>query len=64
LRIGHSHLQVPGSDGKFGYGGTCFPKDVKAFIGYDKNNRLSILKEVEEANTILRLTGDMNSGKI
>ena len=26
-RIGDSHLNVPGHDGKFGYGGTCFPKD-------------------------------------
>lgn len=57
MRFGASHLQVPGPDGQFGYGGTCFPKDVKAFIGYDKNNRLSILREVEEANTIARLTG-------
>lgn len=31
-RIGDSHLQVPGPDGKMGYGGTCFPKDVNAFI--------------------------------
>ncbi len=27
-RIGLSHMQVPGPDGKFGYGGTCFPKDT------------------------------------
>jgi len=27
-RIGHSHLSVPGPDGKGGYGGTCFPKDT------------------------------------
>ena len=25
-RIGHSHLGVPGHDGKFGFGGSCFPK--------------------------------------
>lgn len=29
-RIGLSHTQVPGPDGKFGYGGHCFPKDVAA----------------------------------
>ena len=29
-RIGDSHLHVPGPDGKLGYGGTCFPKDVNA----------------------------------
>ncbi len=26
-RIGRSHLSVPGPDGHFGFGGTCFPKD-------------------------------------
>lgn len=31
-RIGDSHLHVPGPDGKLGYGGTCFPKDVNALI--------------------------------
>jgi UDPglucose 6-dehydrogenase len=29
-RIGDSHLHVPGPDGKPGYGGVCFPKDVNA----------------------------------
>lgn len=56
-RIGNSHMQVPGLDGQFGYGGSCFPKDVRAFIGCDKNNRLTILREVQEANTLIRLTG-------
>jgi UDPglucose 6-dehydrogenase len=31
-RIGESHCSVPGPDGDFGYGGTCFPKDVNAMI--------------------------------
>jgi len=35
-RIGESHLQVPGPDGKLGYGGTCFPKDVNALITLGK----------------------------
>ena len=31
-RLGKSHWSVPGPDGDFGYGGHCFPKDVKALI--------------------------------
>ncbi len=31
-RLGNSHLEVPGPDGDFGYGGHCFPKDVQALI--------------------------------
>ena len=36
-RIGHSHLQVPGPDGKFGFGGVCFPKDVLAMISFGES---------------------------
>ena len=31
-RLGYSHWNVPGPDGDFGYGGHCFPKDVKALM--------------------------------
>jgi len=31
-RIGNSHLEVPGHDGRKGFGGKCFPKDLNAFI--------------------------------
>lgn len=27
-RINKSHTEVPGPDGKYGFGGTCFPKDM------------------------------------
>jgi len=37
-RIGTSHLQVPGPDGQFGFGGACFPKDTKAFSTFAKND--------------------------
>jgi len=37
-RIGHSHLAVPGPDGKFGFGGSCFPKDVQAMIVFAEEN--------------------------
>jgi UDPglucose 6-dehydrogenase len=31
-RIGDSHTSVPGPDGKRGYGGTCFPKDISSLL--------------------------------
>ena len=37
-RIGNSHTDVPGHDGKRGYGGTCFPKD--------SNNLRNVMKSV------------------
>lgn len=44
-RIGNSHYQVPGHDGHFGFGGSCFVKDINAFIYW-----LQKLKLFEEAN--------------
>jgi UDPglucose 6-dehydrogenase len=35
-RVGHSHLSVPGHDGKHGFGGSCFPKDMQAMINFAK----------------------------
>jgi UDPglucose 6-dehydrogenase len=60
VRIGNSHLNVPGPDKNYGYGGSCFPKDVKALIGFDQNKRLSVIREAEEANTKIRLIGKKN----
>ena len=33
-RVGHSHVKVPGPDGKYGFGGSCFPKDIQAMINF------------------------------
>ena len=41
-RIGDSHLNVPGHDGKLGYGGTCFPKDVNALLSFSKKYGIKI----------------------
>ncbi|MBV8648147.1 UDP-glucose/GDP-mannose dehydrogenase family protein [Paludibacterium sp.] len=48
-RIGY-HFLYPGT----GYGGSCFPKDVKALIrtGQDNGHTLRVLEAVEEANDI------------
>lgn len=36
-RIGDSHMDVPGHDGKKGFGGACFPKDSLALIKFANN---------------------------
>lgn len=41
-RVGDSHLNVPGHDGKLGYGGTCFPKDVCAILSFAKSMNISL----------------------
>lgn len=39
-RVGNSHTNVPGPDGKKGFGGSCFPKDIQAMITFCKENDL------------------------
>jgi len=41
-RIGDSHLNVPGPDGKLGFGGSCFPKDINAFMTLAKNLEVDV----------------------
>lgn len=43
--INDMHTYVPGPDGKFGYGGKCFPKDVNAFALMTKDTPLGKLLE-------------------
>lgn len=40
-RIGLSHTQVPGHDGRFGFGGTCFPKDTNGLLSDLKKNNIN-----------------------
>lgn len=55
-RVGTSHMEVPGHDGKHGYGGTCFPKDVAAVLamGAAHGVALSVLAMVDDENRDLR----------
>ena len=39
-RINKSHMTVPGPDGKRGFGGTCFPKDINSFLYQMQNMSL------------------------
>lgn len=39
-RLGNSHWKVPGPDGKKGYGGSCFPKDIASLINQFENNKI------------------------
>jgi UDPglucose 6-dehydrogenase len=36
-RIGKSHMNVPGHDGRKGFGGACFPKDTTALIKFSES---------------------------
>lgn len=51
-RLGKSHWKVPGPDGHFGYGGSCFIKDINALI--------SVYNELNIDCTILEATWDKN----
>ena len=55
-RVGNSHSQVPGPDGKLGFGGSCFPKDIQAIInfGNDLELNLAVLKGAWETNLNVR----------
>ena len=55
-RIGHTHLNVPGPDGKMGFGGSCFPKDIQAMIqfGEDLGMDLNTLQGAWETNCEVR----------
>ena len=64
-RIGHSHMNVPGPDGKFGFGGSCFPKDIQAIINYGESLDLNMntLKGVWNTNLEVRPEKDWENLK-
>jgi len=54
-RISASHTQVPGHDGKKGFGGTCFPKDIRSllFQMHEVNMNSYILEAAINRNEII-----------
>ena len=62
-RIGISHYQVPGFDGDFGFGGTCFPKDINALIKSVENvgEDPLLLKAAWQRNLLVRKNKDWES---
>lgn len=55
-RIGFSHMDVPGHDGKKGFGGACFPKDTAALLKYAESIGVDFqsLKAVVQKNNKIR----------
>ena len=55
-RLGTSHWKVPGPDGHFGFGGSCFPKDVNGLINYSKalDVKMNVLEATWQTNLTVR----------
>lgn len=47
-RIGHSHFQVPGRDGKYGWGGHCFEKDTYEMEKFTNSNLIKFLRKLNK----------------
>jgi UDPglucose 6-dehydrogenase len=64
-RLGTSHWNVPGPDGDFGYGGHCFPKDVKALIHLASDYDVSsvMLNATDQKNNNVRKNRDWEQMK-
>tara|TARA_Y100000588_G_scaffold390437_1_gene495909 strand:+ start:6520 stop:7368 length:849 start_codon:yes stop_codon:yes gene_type:complete len=65
-RINKSHTLVPGPDGKKGFGGTCFPKDMSALDHQFTKAGVSphvIKSSIHRNNTIDRREKDWRSAK-
>jgi UDPglucose 6-dehydrogenase len=57
-RMGSSHMTVPGTDGLYGFGGHCFPKDTEALLSLSKDFgvTMQVLEAALKKNTLLRLS--------
>ena len=50
-------MQVPGHDGRLGFGGACFPKDSNALVRYAHQ----IEKQLNLLNNAIKLNNDIRS---
>tara|TARA_R110002020_G_scaffold115843_1_gene265980 strand:+ start:860 stop:1714 length:855 start_codon:yes stop_codon:yes gene_type:complete len=59
-RISNSHLDTPGPDGDAGFGGTCFPKDIRAMMHFASSWGVDckVLKATWEKNLEVRRNKD------
>tara|TARA_S200000501_G_scaffold85996_1_gene78775 strand:+ start:5976 stop:6824 length:849 start_codon:yes stop_codon:yes gene_type:complete len=59
-RMGGSHMSVPGPDGRYGFGGACFPKDTSAILRYakDMNCELNLIETTIKINNKIRESYD------
>ena len=68
-RIGRSHFQSPGHDGKYGYGGSCFIKDTGGYLeiakecGVDPTIARATWQKNLEVRGVLTLTEELNGMK-
>ena len=62
-RIGSSHMDVPGHDGRFGFGGACLPKDSEAILNYSETlgKDLAVLKTAIKINNKIRASYNENT---
>jgi len=64
-RLGKSHWAVPGPDGKMGFGGSCFPKDINALVDMCKTMDvpINVLSAVIKTNLEVRPEEDWKNLK-
>ncbi len=65
VRIGSTHLNVPGHDGDFGFGGHCFPKDLSALVNLSERlgTTNNVLKSTLKTNEKVRKIKDWEKMK-
>lgn len=67
--LGEQHMQVPGPDGKYGYGGKCFPENIKAFENLLKHTRFNMqlpalfIHAIKLLNDQYRTRGERQHGR-